>query len=92
MSEWKIFDRVITLVAIGEAILLAGLSIWILGWVIGVKKMENLDKFMSAFSGVIISFFMIVVVLLLLALLIMLARWLFDVKYLVALTEWGFNI
>jgi len=78
MSEWKIFDRVITLVAIGEAILLAGLSVWILGWVIGVKKMENLDKFMSAFSGVMISLFMIVVVLLLLALLIMLGRWLFG--------------
>jgi len=78
MSEWKIFDRAITLVAIGEAILLAGLSVWILGWVIGVEKMENLDNFMSAFSGVIISLFMIVVVLLLLALLIMLGRWLFG--------------
>ncbi len=45
---------------------------------IDVKKMNNLEKSMSAFSNVMISRLMIVAVLLVLALLIMLGRWLFE--------------
>jgi len=40
--------------------------------------MDTLEKFMSAFSGVMISRLMVVAVLLVLARLIMLGRWLFG--------------
>ena len=80
MREFKIFDLTMSIAAIVMTALLIYLVIFIMGWIIGIEKMESLEKFMSAFSGVIISLLIITGAALALAFLVMFVCWLCKVE------------
>lgn len=76
MRELKIFDRTMFMAAIVMAALLIYLAIFMMGWIIGIEKMESLEKFMSASSGVMISLLIIAGAAFALAFLVMFIGWL----------------
>jgi hypothetical protein len=76
MREFKIFDLTMSIAALVIAALLIYLAIFMMGWIIGIEKMESLEKFMGASSGVMISLIIIAAVAFAFAFLIMFVCWL----------------
>ncbi|MHC1631659.1 MAG: hypothetical protein ACXQT4_05140 [Methanotrichaceae archaeon] len=79
MREKKIFGLTISLAVIHVIVVtiaLVALAFGVVTWVIGVENMATFEKFMSAYSSVMVSILIIAVVLIVLSLLWMLARWL----------------
>jgi ABC-type multidrug transport system fused ATPase/permease subunit len=76
MREFKIFDRTMLMAAIVMAALLIYLAIFMMAWIIGIEKMESLEKFISASSGVMISLLIIAGAAFTIAFLVMFVCWL----------------
>jgi len=76
MREFKIFDLTMSIAALIIAALLIYLAIFMMGWIIGIEKMESLEEFMSASSGVMISLLIIAGSAFALAFLVMFVCWL----------------
>lgn len=79
MREKRISNLTISLAVIQAIVVtlsLVALALFIVGWIIGIEKMESLEKFMSACSGVMISLLIIAVSAPAIVFLIMFVRWL----------------
>jgi len=76
MREFKIFDLAMSIAALIIVALLIYLAIFMIGWIIGIEKMESLDEFMSYTSGVMISLLIIAGAAFALAFLVMFVCWL----------------